>query len=74
MIDKFLIVSVISGIAIVASLCPLGCVVLWRKMPYFGDAIAHSSILGIVLGLMFNINITISIVVISAFFASINLQ
>ena len=40
MLDSFLIYSILTGIAIAASLCPLGCVVLWRKMPYFGDAVS----------------------------------
>jgi zinc transport system permease protein len=67
--NEFLIYSIIAGVVIVSSLCPLGCIVLWRRIPYFGDAIAHSSILGIVLGLMLNINITIAIILVSMVFA-----
>lgn len=67
--NEFLIYSIIAGVFVVASLCPLGCIVLWRRIPYFGDAIAHSSILGIVLGLMLNINITIAVIVISMMFS-----
>jgi zinc transport system permease protein len=33
-----------------ACAAPLGCFVLWRRMAYFGDALAHSTLLGIVLG------------------------
>ncbi len=62
--NEFIIYAILAGIAIVSSLCPLGCVVLWRKLPYLGDAISHSSILGIVLGLTLNINVTISIVIV----------
>lgn len=69
--NEFLISSLIAGISIVASLCPLGCIVLWRRLPYLGDAIAHSSILGIVLGLMFNINITLSVIFVSILFSLI---
>lgn len=36
-----------AGIALLAG--PLGCFVVWRRMAYFGDAIAHSALLGIAL-------------------------
>lgn len=36
------------GVAIVAG--PLGCIVVWRRMAYFGEAMAHSALLGVVLG------------------------
>jgi len=35
---------------------PLGCVVVWRRMAYFGDALAHSALLGTALALMMDIN------------------
>ncbi len=69
MIDSFLIYSIFAGIAIAASLCPLGCVVLWRKMPYFGDAVSHSAVLGIVIGLMLRIDTTIAIMAVSIIFS-----
>ena len=42
--------------------------VLWRRVPYFGDAISHASILGIVLGLYFNLNIAVAIIITSLCF------
>ncbi len=41
------------GLAVVAG--PLGCVVVWRRMAYFGDALAHSALLGIALALFLDI-------------------
>lgn len=32
-------------------MAPVGCVVVWRKMAYFGDTIAHTGLLGAALGL-----------------------
>ena len=32
------------GVALVAG--PLGCFVVWRRMAYFGDTLAHSALLG----------------------------
>ena len=69
--NEFLLYAVIAGSAIVSSLCPLGCIILWRRLPYLGDAIAHSSILGIVIGFMFGINVTVSIVITGVLFSFI---
>lgn len=37
-----------------AMLGPLGAFVVWRRMAYFGDTIAHASLLGVALALMFD--------------------
>jgi len=37
------------GVAVVAG--PLGCFVVWRRMAYFGDSLAHGALLGVALGL-----------------------
>ena len=41
------------GVALVAG--PLGCFVVWRKMAYFGDTMAHSALLGVALGLLLGV-------------------
>lgn len=38
------------GIALVAG--PLGSFVVWRRMAYFGDTLAHSALLGVALGIL----------------------
>jgi len=50
------------GLAIIAA--PFGAFVVWRRMAYFGAALAHAAILGIALGFLFEINITLAILVI----------
>ena len=42
------------GIALVAG--PLGCFVVWRRMAYFGDALAHGALLGVALGFALGID------------------
>lgn len=37
------------GLALVAG--PLGCFVVWRRMAFFGDALAHSALLGVAFAL-----------------------
>lgn len=42
------------GFALMAGL--LGCFVVWRRMAYFGDSLAHSSLLGIALGMSYGVS------------------
>jgi zinc transport system permease protein len=48
------------GIAIVAG--PIGCFIVWRRMAYFGETLAHAGLLGVGFGLLFNFNITLGAV------------
>ncbi|MGI9279064.1 MAG: zinc ABC transporter permease subunit ZnuB [Endozoicomonas sp.] len=58
-----------SGVAIVAG--PLGCFVVWRKMAYFGDTLAHSALLGVALGLLLDVDLNLAIIVCSLFLAAL---
>ena len=51
MLDDFLIRALLGGIGVALVAGPLGCFVVWRRMAYFGDALAHAGFLGIALGL-----------------------
>ncbi|HIQ14766.1 MAG TPA: hypothetical protein EYH38_04225 [Leucothrix sp.] len=61
--DDFLIRAIIAGVAISFITGPLGVFILWRRMAYFGDTLAHSAILGVALGFLLTINIHIGILV-----------
>lgn len=54
--DEFLLRALAAGLAVAVVSGPLGCFVVWRRMAYFGDALAHSSLLGIVAGLLLGIS------------------
>jgi zinc transport system permease protein len=49
MIDDFVINALLAGTALALVAGPLGCVVVWRRMAYFGDTLAHSALLGVAL-------------------------
>ncbi|USD64540.1 zinc ABC transporter permease subunit ZnuB [Vibrio sp. SCSIO 43136] len=59
----FLLPSIIAGTIIALLTGPLGSFVVWRKMAYFGDTLAHASLLGISLGLLLNINLYLALVI-----------
>ncbi len=63
MIDDFLIRAVVAGLGIAAVAGPLGCFVVWRRMAYFGDTMAHSGLLGVAIGLFFSINLVLGVFV-----------
>ncbi|MGC6512543.1 MAG: metal ABC transporter permease [Parvibaculales bacterium] len=48
---------------------PLGCLVVWRRMAYFGDALSHTALLGIALGLLMGGNAHLGAIFICAIFA-----
>jgi len=48
------------GIALVAG--PIGSFIVWRRMAYFGDTLAHSGLLGVALGILAGIDLTPAII------------
>lgn len=61
--DEFIIRALLAGLLVVLVSGPMGCVVVWRRMAYFGDALAHSALLGTALALMFDIMPLLGVVV-----------
>ncbi|GAL23656.1 zinc ABC transporter inner membrane permease protein ZnuB [Vibrio variabilis] len=60
---EFLLPSIIAGIGIALIAGPLGSFVVWRRMAYFGDTLAHASLMGLALGFLFNINLYLALVI-----------
>jgi zinc transport system permease protein len=56
--DAFLWRALIGGIGVALVAGPLGCFIVWRRMAYFGDTLAHSALLGVALGFLFNLKWT----------------
>ena len=46
----------LGGILLALAAGPLGSFVVWRRMSYFGDTLAHASLLGVAFGLLLNVN------------------
>ena len=42
--DDFFTRALIAGIGIAIVAGPLGCFVIWRRLAYFGDTLAHSGL------------------------------
>ncbi|AMM83964.1 metal ABC transporter permease [Martelella sp. AD-3] len=65
MLDDFFTRALIAGIGVALMAGPLGCFIIWRKMAYFGDTMAHSALLGVALSLLFAVNLTLSVFVVA---------
>ena len=71
MFDDFFIRALVAGIGIAFVAGPLGCFVVWRRLSYFGDTLAHSALLGVTIAYSLEFNIAISIFLISSVIALI---
>lgn len=71
LIDDFIINSLLAGIALALVAGPLGCIVVWRRMAYFGDTLAHSALLGVALAVSVDFVPTIGVVFIGVVLAAL---
>ncbi|WP_417520746.1 zinc ABC transporter permease subunit ZnuB [Marinobacter sp.] len=55
------------GVALIAG--PLGCFVVWRRMAYFGDTLAHSALLGIALSFLISVPLHLGVIITSVILA-----
>ena len=61
LLDEFLIRAFLAGAAVALAAGPLGCLVVWRRMSYFGDTIAHGALPGVALGIALGFNPTLGV-------------
>ncbi len=61
MLDDFFLRAVIAGIGLALIAGPAGCFVVWRRLSYFGETIAHSALLGVALAILLDLHLAIGI-------------
>ena len=71
MLDDFFIRALVAGLGIAIVTGPLGCFVIWRRLSYFGDTLAHSALLGVTLAYTLEFNIAFSVFIVSSLIALI---
>lgn len=62
---EFLWLAIAAGVIVAIIAAPLGTLVVWQRLAYFGDTLAHAALLGTALGLMLHINIWASVFIVS---------
>ncbi|MEM7423298.1 MAG: metal ABC transporter permease [Pseudomonadota bacterium] len=63
--DDFLIRAALGAIGVAIAAAPLGCLVVWRRMAYFGDATAHAAVLGVALAFALDVPIVAGVLVVA---------
>lgn len=71
MITDFFIRALIAGIGVALVAGPAGCFIVWRRMAYFGDTMAHSALLGVALGMLLGIDPALGVLAVSTMLAVI---
>jgi len=55
LLDNIMLRAVLAGIGVALIAGPLGCFVIWRRLVYMGDTIAHAALLGVAISLALEI-------------------
>ena len=69
MFDDFIVRAFAAGIGLAFITGPLGCFIVWRRLSYFGDTIAHTALLGVVIAYALDFNLIIAVFVVSCLLA-----
>ena len=63
--DEFIVFALLAGLGVTVVAGPLGSFILWRRMSFFGDTLAHAALLGVALGLLLGISdLTVGVVIV----------
>lgn len=69
--DDFLLRALLGGIGVALVAGPLGSFVVWRRMAYFGDTLAHAALLGVALGFVLGVDTNLGIIAVCLLLALI---
>lgn len=70
-VPDFLWYALLGGVGVALLAGPLGCFVVWRRMAYFGETLAHSAFLGVGLGLLLHLEPMVGVAAVGAVIAII---
>jgi zinc transport system permease protein len=69
--DPFFARALAAGLGLALLSAPLGCIVVWRRMAYFGETIAQASLIGVALGVMLRVDVTAAALAVAALTAGL---
>jgi len=65
----FLLHALLAGLGVALVAGPLGAFVVWRRMAFFGDTLAHGALLGVALGALLRVDATLMVAATSVLLA-----
>ncbi|MEL6948445.1 MAG: metal ABC transporter permease [Pseudomonadota bacterium] len=66
MFEPFFLSAMAAGIGVALVAGPFGCFVVWRRLSYFGDTLAHASLLGVALALLIDVPLVFAVFIVCA--------
>lgn len=69
--DDFFVRAMLAGVGVALAAGPLGCFLVWRRMAFFGGTLSHSALLGVALGFMLGINLSIGVLIVGLVVAAL---
>lgn len=61
MLDDFFTRALLAGIGVALVAGPLGCFIVWKRLAYFGDTLAHAALLGVALSFLLELNLVLTV-------------
>ena len=65
MLEPFLLRALLFGLGLAIVAAPLGCFVVWRRMAYYGEAIAQAALIGVALALALSLDVTAGVFIVT---------
>src|SRR5262245_38447404 len=56
--EPFPVRALVAGVGLAVIAAPLGCFLVWQRMAFFGETVAQAALIGVALGLAFNLDMT----------------
>jgi zinc transport system permease protein len=64
-LQPFLLRALLFGLGLAIVAAPLGCFVVWRRMAYYGEAIAQAALIGVALALALSLDVTAGVLMVT---------
>jgi zinc transport system permease protein len=64
-LEPFLLRALLAGLGLALVAAPLGCFVVWRRMAYYGEAVAQAGLIGVAMGLALSLDLTASVLIVT---------
>ncbi len=68
--EDFFLRALAGGIGVALAAGPVGCFIVWRRMAYFGAALAHAVLLGVAFGFLLEVEPTAAVVAVCLLIAT----
>jgi zinc transport system permease protein len=65
LLQPFLLRALLFGLGLAMLAAPLGCLVVWRRMAYYGEAIAQAALIGVALSLALSLDLNTGVLIVT---------